>query len=145
MIKLIHPKTGVVREFSKSHQNKINILKRGGFILFENYRPKKEPVVVPDPTVAEVVVKNKEDAVDQADVLTAEVAIHVSPAARVLIEENDLDPALIDGTGKDGAITKPDVNDYLEKETEKEPVVRAATEEEEAAEAELSKIGRAHV
>lgn len=37
----------------------------------------------------------------------------MGPAARNLIEENDLDPADIVGTGRDGRITKTDVVNYL--------------------------------
>jgi 2-oxoglutarate dehydrogenase E2 component (dihydrolipoamide succinyltransferase) len=38
----------------------------------------------------------------------------LAPAVRKLIEENQLDPSLIKGTGKDGRITKGDVLGYLE-------------------------------
>ena len=38
----------------------------------------------------------------------------LSPAVRKLVDENNLDPAAIDGTGKDGRITKGDVLKVLE-------------------------------
>ena len=38
----------------------------------------------------------------------------LSPAVRKLVEENDLDPATIRGTGKDGRLTKGDVLAHLE-------------------------------
>lgn len=38
----------------------------------------------------------------------------LSPAVRKLVEEHDLDPSQIEGTGKDGRITKADVLDHLE-------------------------------
>lgn len=38
----------------------------------------------------------------------------VSPAARKLAEENDVDLASVDGTGKDGRITKEDVVNFVE-------------------------------
>ena len=38
----------------------------------------------------------------------------LAPAVRKLVEENQLDPGLISGTGKDGRITKGDVLNYLE-------------------------------
>ncbi|MDX1513475.1 MAG: 2-oxoglutarate dehydrogenase complex dihydrolipoyllysine-residue succinyltransferase [Gammaproteobacteria bacterium] len=44
----------------------------------------------------------------------------LSPAVRKLVEEHDLDPSRIEGTGKDGRITKGDVLAYLEKPKEKE-------------------------
>ena len=40
----------------------------------------------------------------------------LSPAVRRLVTENDLDPAAITGTGKDGRLTKEDVLAYLESE-----------------------------
>lgn len=120
MLKLIHPKKGVVREVPKNYHNKIAILKRAGFVPFDTYRPKKKKVIVPDPTVAEIVAKNKEEEVEQSDEPVTEIAIHVSPAARAVIEEHDLDPALIEGTGKDGSIIKPDVVAHLESLEEKE-------------------------
>lgn len=40
-------------------------------------------------------------------------ADRLSPAVRVAVEENKLDPATIVGTGKEGQITKPDVVAYL--------------------------------
>ena len=41
-------------------------------------------------------------------------ADRLSPAVRVAVEENQLDPATISGTGKEGQITKPDVVAHLE-------------------------------
>lgn len=41
--------------------------------------------------------------------------IPLSPAVRRIIFENNLDPALITGTGKGGRLTKSDVMDYLAK------------------------------
>jgi len=144
LIKLIHPKTGTVREVPEDYANKIALLKRANFIPFENYRAPKKKVVVPDPTVLDGVKEHKQDAVDPEGVEKPVTAIHASGAARRLIKENDLDPALIEGTGKDGQITKPDVEAHLEalEESEKElpeqPVERAATEEEEKEEEELA-------
>jgi len=114
LIKLIHPKTGTVREVEESNVNKIAILKRAGFILKSKYRPPKPVVLPPVKTASDVVQENAQDLEDQESVNAPEVAVHVSAAARVLIEENELDPALIDGSGKDGQITKPDVIAHLE-------------------------------
>lgn len=113
MIKLIHPATGTVREVPISRQNKIRILRRAGMVDFDTYRPKKKPVVVPDQTVSDIVAEHKLKEVESTDTPEAVTAIHVSAAARTLVEENALDPALIEGTGKDGSITKPDVEKYL--------------------------------
>ncbi|MEM6817846.1 MAG: 2-oxoglutarate dehydrogenase complex dihydrolipoyllysine-residue succinyltransferase [Pseudomonadota bacterium] len=50
----------------------------------------------------------------------------LSPSVRRLVEEHDLDPARIQGSGRDGRITKGDVMNHLEKddgEAEDMPVV----------------------
>ncbi len=41
------------------------------------------------------------------------VVVSLSPAARKLVTENNLDPARIHGTGRDNRITKADILDYL--------------------------------
>ena len=112
--KLIHPQTGTVREVDEANVNKIALLKRAGFILKSKYRAPKPVVVPPVKTASDVVQENAQDLEDQEAVNAPEVAVHVSAAARVLIEENELDPTLIEGSGKDGQITKPDVKAYLE-------------------------------
>ncbi len=45
-------------------------------------------------------------------------AAKLSPAVRRLLEEHDLDPAKVRGSGRDGRITKADVMDYLDKGSE---------------------------
>ena len=50
----------------------------------------------------------------------------LSPAVRKLVEENQLDPSDIKGTGKDGRLTKGDVLKYLENGPEK--TAEAATQ-----------------
>ena len=37
----------------------------------------------------------------------------MGPAVRKLVEEHDLDPAAIAGSGREGRITKGDVLDYI--------------------------------
>ena len=140
LIKYIHPKTGTVREVEESYQSKIALLARAGFIPFAKYRAPK-PVVVPYvKNASDVVQDEKQDLEALEEVNAPEVAVHVSASARGLIEKNDLDPALIEGSGKDGQITKPDVKDYLKALKESEPIVRDATEEEEAEEETLKFI-----
>ncbi len=53
-------------------------------------------------------------------------AVPLSPAVRKLVEENELDPAAIPGTGKDGRITKGDVLAFLSTKTAPEPVAKPA-------------------
>jgi len=61
-----------------------------------------------------LVEKNKNEEGEVVKDNEPEVAIHVSASARALIEENDLDASLIEGTGKKGQIIKPDVIAHLE-------------------------------
>jgi len=112
--KLIHPGTGVVREVDAANHNKIAILKRAGFIPFGKYRAPKPTEPVVEPTVADIVQENAVDADgEKAKSREPQIAIHISSAARKLIEEYELDPSLIEGTGKNGQINKPDVEAYL--------------------------------
>jgi len=47
---------------------------------------------------------------------TGKAAGKLSPAVRRLVEEHEIDPASLKGSGRDGRITKGDVVDYLEKQ-----------------------------
>lgn len=55
----------------------------------------------------------------------------LSPSVRRLVEEHELDPAKINGTGKDGRLTKADVLEYMEKGGDKAaksaPAAKSAT------------------
>lgn len=51
---------------------------------------------------------------DDDDAGRAGSAHKLSPAVRRILEENDLDPSLIKGSGKDGRLTKGDVLEYLD-------------------------------
>jgi len=54
-------------------------------------------------------------AAKSADRASSELAEKVGPAVRRLLEEHDLDPAAITGTGREGRITKGDVLDHIGK------------------------------
>ena len=121
-IKLIHPETQTVREVDSSRTNKIAILKRAGFIDFKKYKPPARVAKPkPEPTTADVVESHKEELKESDMVNEPEIAIHMSAAARQLVESNDLDPALIEGTGVDGQINKPDVVAFLEENPPEKP------------------------
>lgn len=51
----------------------------------------------------------------------------LSPSVRRLIHEHGLDPALINGSGKDGRLTKADVLEYLNKQALQEAQIIPAT------------------
>ena len=54
-------------------------------------------------------------------------AARLSPAVRKLVDEHQLDPAAIAGTGKDGRLTKGDVLAYVEKLANSPPAAAPAT------------------
>ncbi len=64
-------------------------------------------------------------------------AERLGPAARRLVEERDLDPSAIPGTGRDGRVTKGDVLDFLENRR----AVSAESEAEEDAPASMPPAG----
>lgn len=51
---------------------------------------------------------------DDADEDLSESSVLMSPAARKLVEENDLEPSSIKATGKDGRVTKEDVVNFMD-------------------------------
>jgi len=76
----------------------------------------------PDGKAAEVKQEVKPEPVREATAAASKVeeaakaSVSLSPAVRKLVEENDLDPSNINGTGKDGRLTKGDVLEFLESE-----------------------------
>ncbi len=65
----------------------------------------------------------------------------MGPAARKLVEEHDIDPSAIQGSGRDGRVTKADVIGYLER-TQPEATVGLEDEAAEAAERPVAAVGR---
>ena len=131
MTEFIHPKTGTVREVPETNQNKIALLKRAGYVPKKGYKAPKPPEIVAEPSLAEAVEDNKVDLEDvESDGSEPEIAIHISGPARAMVEKNDLDPADIKGSGKDGQITKTDVKNYLKAlEEEKAPEAQESAED----------------
>ncbi len=67
-------------------------------------------------------------AAEPAPVPSADAAdVIMSPAARKLVEEKGLNPAVIPATGKDGRLTKEDVLAFIEKQSA-QPAPKAATQ-----------------
>jgi 2-oxoglutarate dehydrogenase E2 component (dihydrolipoamide succinyltransferase) len=82
--------------------------------------------------------ETREPAADEevpADKQRPAKAGKTSPAVRRLLEEHDLDAAMVSGTGKDGRITKADVMSFLKGEESGDvtPGDRAAVAEDEEA------------
>ena len=79
--------------------------------------------------VGETIATIDEDGKAVSKVELSEKVDGLSPAVRRLVTENDLDPAAITGTGKDGRLTKEDVLAYLDSEVS---VVSSDDEPQEA-------------
>ncbi|MDA0219134.1 MAG: 2-oxoglutarate dehydrogenase complex dihydrolipoyllysine-residue succinyltransferase [Proteobacteria bacterium] len=77
------------------------------------------------------VEEEEEDAAEPAADTSGkrDADLPLSPAVRKLVEENDLDPAAIEGSGKDGRLTKGDVQKHLE-EAKAAPAEKPAAREE---------------
>ena len=63
----------------------------------------------------------------QAATVSKDAEAMISPAAKKLIDENNLDAASITGSGKDGRITKEDILNKLESSSAAQPAVNTAT------------------
>ncbi len=61
---------------------------------------------------AEAPAEKSEEPQAEAEVASGDVTL--SPAARKLAEENNVDPAAVKGTGKGGLVTKEDVQAYID-------------------------------
>ncbi len=76
-------------------------------------------------TDTEAIVKEPEPIADNTEASSHDTPL--SPAVRRIIFENDLDPALITGTGKGGRLSKKDVQEYLAQNTPPPPTVTKET------------------
>jgi len=87
-VKLIHPKTGVVREVDEAREMKLAALKRAGFVPFASYKPKVIKKPEPEPSLADVVESQAEKMEIAGVKVAAEKAIHgeISPMAKPLSE-----------------------------------------------------------
>ena len=74
-------------------------------------------------------------AAGEPDAEAGKAAGKLSPAVRRLVEEHDIDPASLKGSGRDGRITKGDVVDYLEKHPAGGDAEKAAPAREAGSEA----------
>jgi 2-oxoglutarate dehydrogenase E2 component (dihydrolipoamide succinyltransferase) len=86
-----------------------------------------EKAEAPAPAPAPAPAAEKEEAPAPApSPAPAAAEAPLSPAVRKLVEEHDLDPAKIEGTGKDGRLVKGDVLDYIDKHPQETAAPAAA-------------------
>ena len=88
-------------------------------------KPAAAPAPAPAPKAATVLAPKP--VAPPASAPAAEHDLPLSPSVRRLVEEHQLDPARIKGTGLDGRLTKGDVLDYLNTSSVPAPVTPAAS------------------
>jgi 2-oxoglutarate dehydrogenase E2 component (dihydrolipoamide succinyltransferase) len=86
-------------------------------------KPQAVPTAVPPKAASSAAPAEEKPARVAAP--PAETAQKLGPAVRNLVEEHDLDPTVIRGTGREGRITKTDVLDYLARQRETTGAVEA--------------------
>jgi 2-oxoglutarate dehydrogenase E2 component (dihydrolipoamide succinyltransferase) len=95
------------------------ILEEGGAAAADTKKPAEAAAAsAAAPAKAEAPAEEDEDEEDEGGE-PGKAAGRLSPAVRRLVDEHDLDPAAIRGSGRDGRITKADVMDFLEKKPAK--------------------------
>lgn len=104
MLEIVAPKDGVLKEIKMGDGQRVVSDEVIAVIDTDVSQPAAGLVQAQEMAVAEVVASVSDE--------TATAVL--SPAARKLVAENNLDPARITGTGRDNRITKADILRYLE-------------------------------
>jgi len=111
VLEIVAPKDGVLTAISKQEGSLVVSDEVIATIVSEATADAADA----DPkTVSENTTKLTETSSAENRVDTESVEVYLSPAARKLAVENNIDPARVTGTGKDHRITKADVVHYLE-------------------------------
>ncbi|MBP0049380.1 2-oxoglutarate dehydrogenase complex dihydrolipoyllysine-residue succinyltransferase [Marinobacterium sp. AK62] len=116
VLEVVAPTDGVIKEIVKGEGE--TVLSEEVIATFEAGAAAEAPAPA-----------EKAPAAEAADTPAAEVttdAEKVGPAARKLIEENGLDASQIPGTGKNGGITKEDVQNFLKNKPAAAPAAAPA-------------------
>ncbi|XDZ65704.1 2-oxoglutarate dehydrogenase complex dihydrolipoyllysine-residue succinyltransferase [Alphaproteobacteria bacterium LSUCC0684] len=104
------------------------LMDEGAAPVVSSAPPKADaPVKTPTPAAVEKPAPTIAPSPAPAQAQASSSAVTLSPAVRRLVEENNLDPALIPATGKDGRLTKGDVLVAIEKGLAKAGSVAAPT------------------
>jgi len=114
------PANGILKEIRISDGTTVTagevlaILEEGEAAAAEPAKPARGEVAgeAASETASEAASAEEADEEEQAP---GKAAGRLSPSVRRLVEEHDLDPAAIRGSGRDGRITKADVMAHLEK------------------------------
>ncbi|MBU6421999.1 MAG: 2-oxoglutarate dehydrogenase complex dihydrolipoyllysine-residue succinyltransferase [Gammaproteobacteria bacterium] len=115
------PADGVLKEIRQQNgatvtaAQVIGILEEGAVAKPAASAPAAKPAVAPVPPPAAKPVPAAPPPAPAVSVPAAARDLPLSPSVRRLVEEHQLDPAQIKGSGPDGRLTKGDVLDYLNK------------------------------
>jgi len=106
VLEVVAPADGVLKDVKKGEgdtivSNEVLAIFAEGETGTAPSKPAAEAASTPPPVPAE----EEED--------NSDMAVLMSPAARKLVDENDLDANQIQSTGKDGRVTKEDVVNYM--------------------------------
>ncbi|MBL6905323.1 MAG: 2-oxoglutarate dehydrogenase complex dihydrolipoyllysine-residue succinyltransferase [Pseudomonadales bacterium] len=105
VIEVVSPTDGTLKEILKNAGDTIVSNQAIGSVL-----PGEKKAAAKEEKVEQITSATDE----QTDAAASDSEAIISPAAKKLIEENKLDGSTIDGSGKDGRITKEDVLNVLE-------------------------------
>jgi len=105
VIEVVSPTDGTLKEILKNAGDTIVSNQAIGSVL-----PGEKKAAAKEEKVEQITSATDE----QTDAAASDSEAIISPAAKELIEENKLDGSTIDGSGKDGRITKEDVLNVLE-------------------------------
>jgi len=108
VLEVVAPADGVLKDIKKAEGD--TIVSNEVLAIFEEGAVAAAPAAEP---AAEEVPEKATVAPAESDEDQSNLAVLLSPAARKLVEENNLDANLIQSTGKDGRITKEDVVNYM--------------------------------
>jgi len=120
MVEVPAPRAGVLTEVLKPEGETVGVGDVLGRIDTEGAGAQpaaEQPAAAPEPSqAAEQPAQAAAPQAPQAEQPAGERRETLSPAVRRMVEENNLDPAQIPGTGRGGQLTKEDVVRYLERQ-----------------------------
>lgn len=135
------PASGVLKEIRIKDGTTVTsgellaVLEEGGAAAKKGDGEKREAGAGGEPEKEAPPAKAKRETEEAAEKDKGRAAARLSPSVRHLLEEHDIDPADIDGSGRDGRITKSDVMSFIERDKGAPARERKAEKEEEPAKA----------
>ncbi|MBT5483126.1 MAG: 2-oxoglutarate dehydrogenase complex dihydrolipoyllysine-residue succinyltransferase [Gammaproteobacteria bacterium] len=115
VLEVVAPADGVLQDIKKAEGDTIvsneilAVFKEGAIAAAPaSAAPATETV-----SASESAAKGDVSAPEEIDEDRSDTAVLMSPAARKLAEENNVDPNLVQSTGKDGRVTKEDVVNFM--------------------------------